>query len=49
MVESLALEPTFARVFLELGVVVWPNGFALDSIALHDEMEAAGLLRKSAA
>lgn len=49
MVEPLADEATFARVFLELGVLTWPNGFALDSIALHGEMKAAGLLQKPAA
>jgi Protein of unknown function (DUF2442) len=49
MVEPLADEVTFARVFLELGVLTWPNGFNLDSIALRDEMHAAGLLRKPAA
>lgn len=49
MVEPLADEVHFARVFVELGVLVWPNGFAVDSIALHDEMEAAGLLHRAAA
>jgi hypothetical protein len=39
----------FGRVFLQLGALTWPNGYALDSIALNDEMKKAGLLRKSAA
>jgi hypothetical protein len=39
----------FAQVFLEAGVLTWPNGFDLDSIALHREMREAGLLRRSAA
>jgi hypothetical protein len=39
----------FARVFLQLGTLTWPNGFDLDSIALHDEMAAAGALRRTAA
>jgi hypothetical protein len=30
-------------------VLTWPNGFDVDSIALHDEMKAAGVLRKPAA
>jgi hypothetical protein len=49
MVEPLADKAIFAKVFLQLGVLTWPNGFDVDSIALHDEMQAAGLLRKSAA
>jgi hypothetical protein len=49
MVEPLADKATFARVFLELGVLTWPNGFDVDSIALHDELRGAGLLRKPAA
>ena len=32
----------FARVFVELGALTWPNGFDLDPIALHDRMAAAG-------
>jgi hypothetical protein len=39
----------FGRVFLELGSLTWPNGFDLDSIALHDEMKRADILRRSAA
>ncbi len=34
----------FARVFVELGALAWPNGFDLDPIALHDRMLAAGEL-----
>jgi hypothetical protein len=49
MVEPLADPQFFSKVFLELGTLAWPNGFDLDSIALHDEMKQAGLLRKSAA
>jgi Protein of unknown function (DUF2442) len=40
---------TFARVFVELGVPTWPNGFDLDTIQLHREMEAAGELHRVAA
>jgi hypothetical protein len=39
----------FARVFVDLGAPTWPNGFALDPIALHSEMKAAGELGKSIA
>ncbi len=39
-------DPTyFRRVFVENGVITWPNGFDWDPIALHDEMKAAGELR----
>jgi uncharacterized protein DUF2442 len=49
MVEPLKNPKYFARVFLQLGVLTWPNGFDLDSIALHDEMMSAGALRRTAA
>jgi Protein of unknown function (DUF2442) len=49
MVEPLKSPKYFARVFLQLGVLTWPNGFDLDSIALHDEMKSAGTLRRTAA
>jgi hypothetical protein len=49
MVEPLKDGAFFARVFIDDGILAWPNGFDLDSIALHDEMKQAGLLRRSAA
>lgn len=49
MVKPLKSPKYFARVFLQLGVLTWPNGFDLDSIALHDEMMSAGALRRTAA
>jgi Protein of unknown function (DUF2442) len=49
MVEPLKDEVFFARVFVKLGTLTWPNHFDLDSIALHQEMKGAGLLRSSAA
>lgn len=39
----------FARAFLQVGTLTWPNGFDLDSIELHREMKSAGELRRSAA
>ena len=45
MVEPLRNPDLFAKVFLEYGVPTWPNGFDMDAINLHMEMEAAGLLR----
>jgi hypothetical protein len=37
----------FARVFIEDGALTWPNGYDWDPTALHDEMQAAGLLRQA--
>jgi hypothetical protein len=44
MVRPLKEPAFFARVFVELGALTWPNGFGLDPIALHDRMSAAGEL-----
>ena len=49
MVRPLKDPAFFARVFVELGALTWPNGFDLDPIALHDRMAAAGELRREAA
>lgn len=49
MVEPLRDPAMFRRVFLEFGALTWPNGFDLDSIALHDRMAAAGELSQVAA
>jgi hypothetical protein len=49
MVEPLQSKQYFARVFVELGALTWPNGFDLDPIALHDRMAAAGELSREAA
>lgn len=49
MIEPLRDPAFFNRVFIECGVLAWPNGFDLDSIALHMEMKEKGLLRQSAA
>jgi hypothetical protein len=49
MVDPLKSGKYFARVFLQLGALTWPNGFDLDSIALHDEMQSAGALHQTAA
>ena len=49
MVQPLKDPAFFARVFVELGALTWPNGFDLDSIALHDRMAAAGELTQVAA
>jgi hypothetical protein len=39
----------FGRVFLEMGIPTWPNGFDFDAIKLHLDMQAAGELRRDAA
>lgn len=49
MVRPLKDPAFFARVFVELGALTWPNGFDLDPIALHDRMAAAGELSREAA
>jgi len=49
MVEPLADPAFFARVFVEMGVPTWPNGFDVDAIKLHMDMAAAGELRRDAA
>jgi uncharacterized protein DUF2442 len=49
MVRPLKDPAFFARVFVELGALAWPNGFDLDSIALYDRMSAAGELSREAA
>lgn len=49
MVRPLKDPAFFARVFVELGALAWPNGFDLDPIALHDRMAAAGELTQVAA
>jgi hypothetical protein len=49
MVEPLRDPVFFARVFVEMGVPTWPNGFNVDAINLHMNMAAAGELHKDAA
>ncbi|MGE0714203.1 MAG: DUF2442 domain-containing protein [Alphaproteobacteria bacterium] len=49
MVTPLRDPGFFGRVFVELGTITWPNGFDLDSIALHAEMKASGALGRPAA
>lgn len=49
MVRPLKDPAFFARAFVELGALAWPNGFDLDPIALHDRMLAAGELTQVAA
>jgi hypothetical protein len=46
MVEPLKDPAYFALVFIEDGAPTWPNGYDWDPMVLHDEMKAAGLLRR---
>jgi hypothetical protein len=45
MIRPLRDTHYFARVFIEDGALTWPNGYDMDSIALHEGMKEAGLLR----
>jgi hypothetical protein len=47
LAEPLKDPSYFARVFIEEGALTWPNGYDWDSLALHDGMKAAGLLRRA--
>ena len=49
MVRPLKDPSFFARVFVEMGALAWPNGYDLDPIALHERMAAAGELSREAA
>ena len=49
MVEPLRDPSFFKSVFVSFGVPSWPNGFEVDAIALHMELEKAGLLIGSVA
>ena len=49
MVEPLRDPSFFKRVFISCGVPSWPNGFEVDAIALHMELEKAGSLISSEA
>jgi len=49
MVEPLKDPAYFARVFIDDGALSWPNEYDWDPVALHSEMEAAGLLHRVAA
>jgi hypothetical protein len=46
IVEPLRDEAYFARVFLELGALTWPNGYDMCPDWLRLEMEAAGELTR---
>jgi hypothetical protein len=49
MTRPLADPASFARVFIEMGALTWPNGYDLDPLALYAEMRSAGELHRAAA
>src|ERR1700693_410385 len=48
MVKPLKDPAFFARVFVELGALTWPNGFDLDPINLYMQLRDAGALSREA-
>jgi len=49
MIEPLRDPAYFKRVFIEMGVPTWPNGFDLDPINLYMQLRDAGALSRTAA
>ena len=49
MIAPLRDSAYFSRVFIEMGVPTWPNGFDLDPINLYTELRDAGALTRTAA
>ena len=46
MAEPLKDPSYFARVFVDDGVLTWPNGYDWDTMALYEDMKNAKLLRR---
>jgi len=46
MVAPLRAETYFARYFIELGALAWPNGFDLSPKALYETLRNAGKLAR---
>lgn len=49
MLKPLKDSAYFAKVFIEMGALTWPNGYDWDPIALHMTMRDAGMLNRRAA
>jgi hypothetical protein len=49
MSEPLRDPAYFKRVFIEMGVPTWPNGFDLDPVNLYMQLRDAGALTRTAA
>jgi hypothetical protein len=48
LVEPLSEDSYFARFFLELGALCWPNGLELSGESIHRKLRDSGLLRGTA-
>jgi uncharacterized protein DUF2442 len=48
LTRPLADDAYFARVFLELGALAWPNGLELAPAALHRQLKERGALKPPA-
>jgi hypothetical protein len=48
MTAPLADPTYFARCFIELGALAWPNGFDLSAESLHRRLDELGQLRRDA-
>jgi hypothetical protein len=49
MTEPLGDPEFFARAYIELGALAWPNGFDLSAESLHRRLDEAGALRRGSA
>ena len=49
MIEPLRDPAFFARVFIEMGVPTWPNGYDIDAINVRMQLEEAGALAEEPA
>ena len=48
LTRPLAEDAYFARFFLELGALCWPNGLELSARSMHERVKRAGTLRHPA-
>ena len=48
LTRPLAVPEYFARFFLELGALGWPNGLEFSARSLHEDLKQAGILRHDA-
>lgn len=48
LTRPLAQSEYFARFFLELGALCWPNGLEFNARSLHERLKQSGALRQPA-
>ena len=48
LARPLAQSEYFARFFLELGALCWPNGLEFSARSLHERLKRSGALRQPA-